>query len=437
MKIEKNLKSLAKSLDKPLKIKEKGDVDLCADLDVDVIEKECQKFGFRVSCKYKKTNTLKFCDSKNEYEFTSFRTESYLGGGAHGVDSCIRTSDIFKDAKRRDFKCNAIYYDIKKGKIVDPLGGVEDVKNKVLSTANDPEITFYDDGLRLMRLCRFSSELGFSVEENTLRFAKEYASNLDGISKERITAELDKILVADGKYKISKPTAHYDGLKLLKEIGLLEKIFPMLVKGDKMPQPTAYHKYDVLEHSLRACLYADKSIRLVSLLHDVGKPYCYLKYGNYHGHEKEGEILIEKNLKELKYPNSVILECKCIVGLHMYDMLGEAKEFKVRKKIRDNADIFDKLMLLKIADYKASCEKDGEPLSVTKWKKIYNDMKRENVPFSLKELAIKGGELEELGLNGTEIRDCLNHLLDLCLTDASKNEKEKLVRFALNFKGEK
>ncbi|MDE6293292.1 MAG: hypothetical protein K2L88_01565, partial [Clostridiales bacterium] len=130
-----------------------------------------------------------------KYEYTPFRVEVYGEGGEHTPTRVSFTTDIYADAARRDFCCNAIYYDVRRDEIVDPLGGVRDAEMKILRGCN--KHVFESDGLRLLRLVRLAAELDFKIEGETARAAKTMSDNLADITSERKRVELDKILHAD------------------------------------------------------------------------------------------------------------------------------------------------------------------------------------------------------------------------------------------------
>lgn len=387
--------------------------------------------GLKLKCVYPRTNTARLTDGEHIFEFSSFRKETYAEGGAHTPRSVSYTSDIREDALRRDFKCNAVYYDIANDKIADPLGGAEDMKNGIISSVAEGGEVFKNDGLRLLRLCRLSGELNLVPDAETLAGAKKYAGNIADISEERITAELKKMLVCDKKYTLSSKTAHYDSFKLAKKIGILDYIFPELMSGEGIAQRPDFHKYDVLEHSFRALLYAEPEVRLAALLHDVGKPVCFAEYGNFHRHDEAGAQLCEDILGRLKFPRSEIKECVRLVALHMCDLRGEDRPNKIRAVIVKNADLIDKLMALKNADYSACKDDLRECPTVTKWKKIYAEMKSEGTPFTVKELNIKAKKLISEGFFGREIGDALDYLLTECIYNPSLNTEEKLLAAAL------
>ena len=278
------------------------DVDLAAPLKSDDAESYISRAGFKIIAEYKRTGTIVFTDGENKYEYTSFRKDEYVGGG-HSPEKTTFTTDILSDAIRRDFKCNAVYYDLKSGELVDPLGGVADVKNKILDTTVSPEVVFSHDGLRLMRLARFSGELNFKPTESVIAGARKFAANINDVAKERVFDELKKILVSDAKYPFSDTIGHYTALKILEKTRVLDEILPELTAGRGMPQRSDFHDYDVLEHSLRSVLYADKSVRLAALLHDVGKPAVFYGTGRFIGHDRLGEKIVNVIAARLKFDN--------------------------------------------------------------------------------------------------------------------------------------
>ncbi|MBR1747886.1 MAG: CCA tRNA nucleotidyltransferase [Clostridia bacterium] len=415
------LKDLARCFDKPIYVVggyvrdsligfEPHDVDLTGDLDPEVVF-ALPKERFIVKETSKKLLTLKIIDRRygTEYEFTSFRTDSY-SDGKHRPDAVKRTGDILSDALRRDFCANAIYYDVKSETLSDPLGGVHDVEKSVLRMTR--ENTFCEDGLRLMRLCRQAAETGFSIDPETKAAARKNREAIDDIAPERIRDELDRILVADLRYGVSD--GHYRGVRLLDEIGVFEKILPEIALGKGMEQRPDYHKYDVQEHMFRTMQCAHPSVRLAALLHDCGKPYCKLTYGNFHGHDIEGEPIADKILHRFRYPNDVIKETKALVLHHMFDLKCDAKENTVRRFVQSNVNLIDKLLLLKEADYLGGGLVSGTAPGVERISRIYNEMLKEQVPFSIKDLGVDGHDLEELGVPERSRGEALKRLLSDC-----------------------
>ena len=405
------------------------DIDLCAPIKIEDFIPLLKEQGFSVVAEYNRSGTIVFTDGVYRYEFASFRTESYVGG-EHTPVAVEFTDDICKDALRRDFKCNAVYYDILRQEIVDVLGGVEDIKNKVLSTVCNPEHVFKNDGLRLMRLARFAGELNFKPTKQTIDGAKLYANNIKDISGERIYDELIKILNSDEKYPFSDPMGHYTGLKILDETRVLDRILPELTDGRGMAQRSDFHKYDVLEHSLRSVAYADKSIRLPALMHDIGKPYCFRRDGWYHWHYVEGQTIAERALKRLKASNEVIEQVKYLIREHMVDLDCSMNEKDVRIFLVKNRNELDSLIKVKQTDYRASLESYDTAPTLVKWGEIYEKMQQDGTPFTLKDLSVTTSDLMKIGYKGKALGTKMNDLFITAVRNPEYNSREFLLEKA-------
>ena len=331
-------------------------------------------------------------------------------------------------------KCNAIYYNINEQKFCDPLGGIEDIQRGQINTVREAEKVFGEDGLRLMRLARFASTTGLIPTKNCLAGAIKNCRLIDDISPERIFAELDAILHADEKY--GREYAQYNGLLLLKQTGVLHRILPEITMGYKMLQRKDYHDYDVLEHSLRAVKYADKSVRLACLLHDIAKPYCYINYGRYSKHDIEGEKIAKSILRRLKVSKKLCEETAKLVLLHMYDLNLQTKEGKVRKFMVQNYSVLQKLYLVKQADFSACKDDLSVAPCVARWKKIEQEMILEGVPFNLKQLKIKGDNLIKMGIAPEKVGKILQELLFECALNGKLNSIEHLIIRAEKLKEE-
>lgn len=407
------------------------DIDVAAPLLCKDFLDKLKECGFSVIAEYKRTGTVVFTDGTDKIEFTSFRTESYLNGGAHSPEEVVFTDDIVKDAKRRDFKCNAVYYDIKRGEYVDPLGGIKDIKERVLSTVLLPEKVFCHDGLRLMRLARFCGELSFSIEKETLKGAKLYAKNIKDVAAERVYAELKMILSADEKYPFSDKAGHYKGLKILSETGVLDMIMPELTEGRGMEQRKDFHNHDVLEHCLRCAMYAAKSIRLPALLHDVGKPYALKTTGRFFTHPKDGVKIAKEILSRLKAEKETIEKTCFLIGAHMLDLKEDMKESKIKRFIVDNNKYFEDLILLKTADFRACKDEVGMPPTVKRWLNIKENMIKDGVPLTLSDLKITSKELIDMGYCGKELGEQLKKLFYLAVDDPLINDNERLKKISV------
>ena len=411
-------------------LNKKRDWDICAPLPCETFEKYAKSLGFVIKAVYAHTGTVKLLDSeKTEYEYTCFRSDKYVRG-IHAPVEIYFTDDIKADARRRDFTSNAVYYDIKSNEFCDPLGGVDDIKNKRLRTVAPAKKVFGEDGLRLMRLARQAAELGFSPDKECILGAQENAALIQDISAERIFTELSAIVYADGRYGFKN--AHYHGLSLLNEIGVLDFILPELVLGRNMAQRPDFHKYDVLEHSLRAVLYAEKEVRFAALFHDVGKPFCQLRDGNGFAHPEEGARLTREILSRLKAPKRFTEETAKLVELHMYDFNCQTRENKLRKFFVEHYPFLQSLLLLKQADFSACADNRSIAPTCARWQSLLTKMQAEQAPFTLKALAVDGKDLLSLGLQPKSVSKTLNTLLVHAAIHPKDNEKPKLLKLAVS-----
>ena len=232
IEISENLKKLAKLFPCELYVVggfirntimqiEKDDVDICSALTVDEIEQLLKDTAFKVKIKSKTLGSALISIKDEKYEYTTFRKDYYPNGGQHLPEKVQFIKDVKEDAKRRDFSCNAIYYDIKNDKILDFYDGINDIKHKILKTVETPEEVLSHDGLRILRLFRFQCELNFKIDKQTLQSAIKYKNNLRDISGERVIYEITRILHSPNKYKnISKPNAYMKALKLFNKAGI-------------------------------------------------------------------------------------------------------------------------------------------------------------------------------------------------------------------------
>ena len=402
----------------------KPDYDICAPAPPELFASLAEELGFEKCAAYKNTGTVKLRAGDDEYEFTSFRSDKYVRG-RHAPVKIYFTDDIGLDARRRDFTCNAVYYDIKGEEFVDPLGGMEDIRRRAIRTVAPAEKVFGEDGLRLMRLARMCGSTGFRPDEECIDGARANCRLISDIAAERIYGELRHILHADGKYGVKY--GQYAALCVLRDTGVLGVILPELALGDGMTQRQDFHSHDVLEHSLRCVMYAPDDIRLAALLHDVGKPYCKIISGNYHGHEEEGARIAAEICARLKVPKKLAEETLRLIALHMYDVGCNARESKIRRLIVSNRDIFFKLAELKQADYSACRDDLSEAPVITRWREIYGNMVAEGVPFSLKDLKVRGDELIAAGIPREKCAKVLARLLSECASLPQLNERNKLI----------
>lgn len=403
-----------------LRGKECYDIDLSGAVKPSDLVEILGKTPFKVVSASPRLGTV-IIKGKNTYEYTTFRIDSYPeGSGVHTPTDVRFTDDLTVDAKRRDFKCNAIYYSIKDRRIIDPLGGKEDIKRSLLSTTIEPDVVLSQDGLRILRLVRFVSKLGYEIENNTYDSAKRLVGRLNEISVERIREELNKILEGEHCYK---------ALTLMRDMGIFTIILSELAQNDGVKQKEQYHKYDVLEHTFKVVELCPPHVRLAGLFHDIAKGMCQMRDGNMYFHNLEGAQMTRDIMTRLKYPTRQIERVSRMVQLHMFDVSNNTKESKCRRFIANNLDIFEDMLALFEAD-SIGTGYHSASRTTDKLRGIYAKMLAEKVPMSVKELAINGNDLKGLGFEGKDVGDALKEIWDLALRGEIANQKDRLLELA-------
>ncbi len=287
-----------------------------------------------------------------DVELVTARIESYAADSRK--PDTVRPGTLAEDATRRDFTLNTLLQNLHTGEIMDPLGrAYADLEAGILRTPTDPKLTFEDDPLRMLRAVRFASRFGFTVEPFSWKAVRQSAPRLAIISQERIREEFSKTLLTD-----RAPL----GLNLLKDSGLLTEFAPELAAMVGVTQ-NEFHAYPVWEHTLIALgnLPADASLtlRLATLLHDVGKPPTKAvgEDGKVHfyGHAERGAEIARRFLTRLKYPNDIISAVSTLVAQHM--RIGDYRptwtDAAVRRLIRDLGPYLDDLFEINRADVSA------------------------------------------------------------------------------------
>lgn len=177
------------------------DIDICSKLTLDEVEKLLKDSDFDFKIKSKFLGTATISKGNDKFEYTTFRKEIYPNNGKHLPESVEFITSLEEDAKRRDFTCNAIYYDIKNDKMIDFFDGKRDIERKILRAVYDCDEVFCHDGVRILRLFRFQCELNFKIDKSTLESAYKYKENLRDVSGDRLVYEITRILHSPTKYK--------------------------------------------------------------------------------------------------------------------------------------------------------------------------------------------------------------------------------------------
>lgn len=381
---------------------------------------------------------------KNEIEVTTFRTESDYSDGRH-PDKVEYTGNIEEDLSRRDFTINAIASYLGDGTITDPFHGRDDIKRKVIRTVGNPLERFSEDGLRPVRAVRFSAQLGFEIERETLKAISEpeILKKTSGISLERFRDELLKLMKAE------KPSA---GLKLMEESGILDIFIPEFKKcrGCLQGDFRGYHQFDVLDHLFYACDGAPASkqnVRLAALFHDIGKPdvkrVIPTPQGDqftFYNHEAKSQQITKEILFRLKFSNAEIANICHLVVNHMFNYTQDWTDAAVRRFLaKIQAENLEDLYDLRLADIYGMNNapvrgQDSRTIALlNELKDRISKETEKNSVLSLKQLAVNGKDLMKNGISaGKDLGFVLNQLLETVLEDPSQNEKEQLIKIALN-----
>ena len=343
-------------------------------------------------------------------ELVSARKESYA---SESRKPDVEPASLYDDILRRDFTINTLLENLHSGETHDLTGlGIADISARIIRTPQDPDITFYDDPLRMLRAIRFAVRYKFAIEEKTYDAVVRNADRLDIISRERIRDEFVKIILID------KPSY---GLKMLKESGLLKQFAPELLEMAGVNQPGG-HIWDVWDHALHvmdALLpSANLPLRLAALFHDVGKPRAktHDSHGSIHffGHEDMGSRIARSILDRLRFPRAETTRIAKLVVMHMRigEYKSDWKESAVRRLMHDAGRDTSDLLALAIADRRGS----GPNASIEDLIELEHRMERilMNIPVYELESPLDGDEIMRLtGVRpGPEVRRIKQYLLD-------------------------
>ena len=331
------------------------DIDfVCVGSGIRLAEQVAVSLGPKVNVAvFKNFGTAQIRFDDLDLEFVGARKESYRSDSRKPI---VEDGTLEDDQRRRDFTINAMAICLNRknfGDLIDPFDGQGDLKRKIIRTPLEPVDTFSDDPLRMMRAIRFASQLGFDIEADTFQAITNQAARLKIVSQERITDELNKIILS--------PTPSY-GFKLLFHSGLLNQFFPELVAlhgveyvGNRAHKDNFFHTLQVLDNVAKVS--DDLWLRWAAILHDIAKPatkrYDKEHGFTFHGHEDRGARMTPGIFKRLKLPmNDRMSFVQNLVRLHLrpIPLAKEVTDSAIRRLLFDAGDDIDALMILCRAD---------------------------------------------------------------------------------------
>ena len=355
-------------------------------------------------------------------EVTTYRRDGTYSDSRH-PDQVEFTGSLEEDLSRRDFTVNAIALN-RRGEVRDPFHGREDLVRRVLRAVGEPERRFREDALRILRGLRFASKLGFAIEPDTAAALRRCAPLLEKIAVERIQAELSGLLCGDGAAET-----------LLAYPDVLGVFLPEILPCVGFDQHSPYHCYDVWEHTARsvAAVRPLPVLRYTMLLHDLGKPGSFQLgedgRGHFYGHWRKSVELGDRILQRLRVDNHSRKQILTLVERHDCDLALNPRSVR-RNLARYGEETVRLLLEVKRADNlaQAAAYRDRQGL-LDEWEALLDGVLAEGSCFSLKQLAVRGGDLAGLGLEGPAIGRALQSLLEQVIDNKLPNERAVLLEY--------
>ena len=367
----------------------------------------------------KKHGTIGVVTENGVVEITTFRTEGGYLDNRH-PDYVNFVTDIREDLSRRDFTIGAMAYSPSRG-YADPFGGREDLKNRILRAVGDPAARFREDSLRILRGVRFAVRFGLTPEEETLRAMFDQKQLMDNLARERVFNELCKLL----------PLITTEDL--LRFAPVLGAVIPELEPTFGFDQHSPHHAYDLYTHISHVVegVPADLALRWAALLHDLGKIPTFTRdangRGHFYGHADVGAEMADAVLHRLKAPTALRQRVVTLIKLHM-TKLEPDKRLLRRRLGKLGWETVEQLLTLQEADM--GSKGTGRPEEMEQFTAIracLEEIRREDACLTLKDLAVSGHDLMELGLRGPAIGKTLEFLLEQVQDDRLPNEKTALL----------
>lgn len=353
-------------------------------------------------------------------EITAFRTEGNYLDNRH-PEKVSFVTDVREDLARRDFTVNAMAYSPSRG-LVDPFGGQEDLKNKILRAVGNASERFQEDSLRILRGVRFAVRFGLTPEESTEQAMFTLAPLMENLARERVFSELCQLLPL------------VNAQDLIRYLPVLTQVIPEITPTVGFQQHSRHHTYDVFTHIAYVTESAPRELplRWAALLHDLGKPNCFTLdeagQGHFYGHAAISANIADDILLRLKAPTALRERVTFLIKHHM-DMITADRKLLRRLLSRYGKEALWQLMELQKADF--TCKGIvGNDFDFGEVFDMIDAIAAEEGCLSIKDLAVNGHDIMALGITGTDIGKTLNALLEAVLEEKLPNEKDALLRAA-------
>lgn len=403
-----------------------SDIDIACSALWPQTEEACLAAGMRVHRTGEKHGTVTVVYDDAAFEVTTFRVDGAYSDARH-PDEVRFVRSLKEDLARRDFTINAMAYHPLRG-LADPFGGLEDARRGIIRTVGDPAQRFGEDALRILRACRFSSQLGFSLDGATYQAMLEGKRGLLRVSSERITAELQKLLLGDNVRDA-----------LLQTVDVLSAVLPELVAMKGFDQCTPYHCHDVLEHTARAVAGTPPYplVRWAALFHDMGKPAAFFKEpggrGHFYGHAKISVPLARGIMDRLTF--STAFRDRVLLLVERHDDVFDATPRAVKRalaRMGGDVELFRALCDLKRGDASAQAPAYAEERMrrADDLLRVLDGILAEGEAFTLKHLAVNGRDAMDAGIaQGPSVGAALAAALDAVIDEQIPNDRETLLAF--------
>ncbi len=366
-----------------------------------------------------KHGTVTVITDNTPVEITTFRIDGEYTDNRR-PDSVSFIKDIKEDLARRDFTINAIAFNPMEG-IIDPYNGQDDINKQIIRCVGTPDKRFNEDALRILRAIRFSSVLGFDIEQNTAESIIRNQNKITEIAVERISVEMTKLLTGKNVHSV-----------LINYKSVFAVFIPELRFQFGFKQYGKKHAYDVWGHTALtvANIEADPILRLTMLLHDTGKIATHTldEHGNseFKNHAAVGGVIAESILRRLKMSNEYIKTVSYLVSIH--DKKVPKTKVQVKEYLRDmGEENFIRLMKIRKAD-RSALAPDFRDISeeLAFAYSAFSEIIKNDEPYTLSQLAVKGSDIKKI-FKPEEIGDALNMLLDYVIKSPEHNNKSELM----------